>query len=123
MVSSGPDRSVAWVEAVLGRRERDQPARAVPATARTAADGLWSCRTGTPFSFVEERTFTAAVPYEVADLPGLAASYSQVMVLPPPRGTPLRRRWPFERLPVPSWPRPRRSTCRCGAGSGGAVRA
>jgi hypothetical protein len=37
---------------------------------------------GTPFSFVEERTFTAAVPYKVADLPGLAASYSHVMVLP-----------------------------------------
>jgi hypothetical protein len=36
----------------------------------------------TPFSLEEERTFTAAVPYEVADLPGLAASYSRVMVLP-----------------------------------------
>ena len=35
-----------------------------------------------PFSLVEERTFTAAVPYEVADLPGLVASYSQVIVLP-----------------------------------------
>ena len=38
--------------------------------------------TGTPFSLVEERTFTAAVPYKVADLPGLAASYSRVIVLP-----------------------------------------
>ena len=35
-----------------------------------------------PFSSVEERTFAATVPYEVEDLPGLAASYSQVMVLP-----------------------------------------
>jgi hypothetical protein len=72
---------VAWVEAVLGRRERDQR----PGVAGDRPDGRrWHVELpeGAPFSLVEERTFTAAVPYEVADLPGLVASYSQVIVLP-----------------------------------------
>ncbi len=74
---SGPDRSVAWVEDVLGHR-RDERGRDGGAGRR------WHLElpAGTPFSLVEERTFTAAVPYAVADLPGLAASYSRVMVLP-----------------------------------------
>jgi SAM-dependent methyltransferase len=82
VISSGPDRNVAWVEAVLGRRESDQR----PGGAGDRPDGRrWPVELppGTPFTLVEERTFTTAVPYEVADLPGLAASYSQVMVLPP----------------------------------------
>jgi hypothetical protein len=33
-----------------------------------------------PFSAVEERTFTAVVPYNVVDLPRLAASYSRIRV-------------------------------------------
>jgi SAM-dependent methyltransferase len=81
VISSGPDRSVAWVEAVLGRRESNQR----PGVAQDRPDGRrWHVElpAGTPFCLVEERTFTAAVPYGVADLPGLAASYSRVMVLP-----------------------------------------
>ncbi len=81
VVSSGPDRSVAWVEAVLGGRGTGQR----PGVAGDRPDGRrWRVElpTGTPFSLVEERTFTAAVPYKVADLPGLAASYSRVIVLP-----------------------------------------
>jgi SAM-dependent methyltransferase len=74
---SGPDRSVPWVDGVL-RTQRDN--RRVGA----ALNRRWRVQlpADAPFSLVEERTFTAAVPYQVADLPGLAASYSQVMVLP-----------------------------------------
>lgn len=77
---SGPDRSVAWVDDVLGPRRGDRPPDA-------SGDGRGDRRrqvtlpAGTPFSLVEERTFRSTVPYDVADLPGLAASYSRVMVL------------------------------------------
>jgi SAM-dependent methyltransferase len=83
VISSGPDRSVAWVEAVLGHAGSDQG----PGDAGDRPDGRrWHVElpAGTSFSLVEERTFTAVVPYEVADLPGLAASYSRVIVLPAP---------------------------------------
>jgi SAM-dependent methyltransferase len=78
---SGPDRSVAWVEDVLGHRRADP---AFGSGDSTPGQGRQvDLPAGAPFSFVEERTFTATVPYDVADLPGLAASYSRVMVLPP----------------------------------------
>ncbi len=83
---SGPDRSVAWVEDVLGHRsgERARVSGADRPTGDRAAGRRWHLElpAGTPFALVEERTFTTAVPYAVADLPGLAASYSRVMVLP-----------------------------------------
>jgi hypothetical protein len=74
---SGPDRRVAWVADVLGHRRGSDRARA-------EGGGRWQVDlpVGVPFSFVEQRTFVATVPYDVADLPGLAASYSRVMVLP-----------------------------------------
>jgi SAM-dependent methyltransferase len=78
---SGPDRTVAWVDDVLGRRVGDGPSD-------TAGERRGDRRrqvelpVGTPFSLVEERTFTSVVPYAVADLPGLAASYSRLVVLP-----------------------------------------
>ena len=89
VIFSGPDRSVAWVEAVLGRRESDQR----PGVAGYGTQGRrWHVElpAGAPFSLVEARTFTAAVPYEVADLPGLAASYSRVIVLPAVERTAVR---------------------------------
>jgi SAM-dependent methyltransferase len=80
VIGSGPDRSVPWVDDVLGHRGSDRRSGAAAA----AGDRRWNVErpADTPFSLEEERTFTAAVPYEVADLPGLAASYSRVMVLP-----------------------------------------
>ena len=82
---SGPDRSVAWVEAVLGRREADgtRDAAAHPAAGERAGRRRWQVDlpVGMPFSEVEECTFTAGVPYKVVDLPRLAASYSRIMVL------------------------------------------
>jgi SAM-dependent methyltransferase len=83
---SGPDRSVEWVEGVLGRREADGAPYGAGdlATRERAARRRWQVDVpvGMPFSGVEEVMFTARVPYKVADLPGLAASYSRVMVLP-----------------------------------------
>jgi SAM-dependent methyltransferase len=81
VISSGPDRSVAWVEDVLGRPERARPPGR---TSDHPGADRWQVElpAGAPFSLVEERTFTASTPYKVADLPGLAASYSGVIVLP-----------------------------------------
>jgi SAM-dependent methyltransferase len=78
---SGPDRRVAWVEDVLGPRANEGPS---DAGGDHRAGRRWHVELppGMPFTLVEERTFASAVPYEVADLPGLAASYSRVMVLP-----------------------------------------
>jgi len=78
---SGPDRTVPWVDEVLRLRQDGQAASGVdnlPAGPRRRVQPP----AGTPFSLIEGRTFTAVVPYAVADLPGLAASYSRVMILP-----------------------------------------
>jgi ubiquinone/menaquinone biosynthesis C-methylase UbiE len=78
---SGPDRTVSWVHEVLGTPPGDQPPGGVGGP---PAGQRWRVQppAGTPFSLTEARTFTAVVPYAVADLPGLAASYSRVMILP-----------------------------------------
>jgi SAM-dependent methyltransferase len=81
VLASGPDRTVAWVDDVLGPRGGDGP----PDAAGERRGGRrWRVElpAGMPFSLVEERTVASVVPYAVADLPGLAASYSRVMVLP-----------------------------------------
>jgi hypothetical protein len=77
---SGADRSVAWIGDVLARGD-DRSSEVAGERPRRRP---WHVElpAGTPFSLVEERTFTATVPYQVADLPSLAASYSGVMVLP-----------------------------------------
>jgi SAM-dependent methyltransferase len=77
---SGADRSVAWVGDVLARGD-DRSSEVAGERPRRRP---WHVElpAGTPFSLVEERTFTATVPYQVADLPSLAASYSGLMVLP-----------------------------------------
>lgn len=77
VVSSGPDRTVPWVGDVLGHRSR----------AGGEASGWWSRRRrvelpeAAAFAEVEERDFAGHVPYPVADLPLLVASYSQLIVL------------------------------------------
>lgn len=75
VVQSGPDRSVPWVDDVLSaRRRRRIGGRSGDRRRVQPPDGM-------PFSPVEERSFTATVPYEVANLPGLATSYSGAIVL------------------------------------------
>lgn len=80
VIRSGPDRRVPWVEDVLGRRGDRTP--------RGGADGSPNTRRGVelpsdaPFSQAQERTFAGQIPYEVADLPGLEASFSRVAILP-----------------------------------------
>jgi SAM-dependent methyltransferase len=78
---SGPDRKVGWVDDVLGPGGVDGPAD-VAGPRRGARRWQVGLPPGTPFSLVEERTFASVVPYAVSDLPGLAASYSRVIVLP-----------------------------------------
>lgn len=73
---SGPDRSVPWVDDVLGPRGTGRSTGGADERRRSV-----DLPGDAPFSLVQERTFTAAVAYEVADLPGLAASYSRIMVL------------------------------------------
>jgi SAM-dependent methyltransferase len=86
---SGPDRSVAWVEDVLGhwgseRLPRGASERPPGGTSERPARPRWQVEVpvAAPFWLAEGRTFTDSTPYAVADLPGLAASYSSVMVLP-----------------------------------------
>jgi SAM-dependent methyltransferase len=84
----GPDRGVPWVRDVLGHRLTDQADQ----SDRAGGDGddreAWVRRRqvdiplGGPFYRPEERLFSASIPFAVADFPGLAASYSRVMVLP-----------------------------------------
>ncbi len=76
---SGPDRSVAWVDDVLGHGRDDRR----PAGSGAARRRQIEVPPGVPFSSVEVQTFAGIVPYDVADLPGLAASYSRVIVLSP----------------------------------------
>jgi SAM-dependent methyltransferase len=93
VIWSGPDRSVPWVEHVLGPRRGDGPVAPPPdgpvaqpadLVGAPAPGRRWQVElpAGVPFARVEERTFGASVGYQVADLPGLAASYSRVMILP-----------------------------------------
>lgn len=77
---SGADRSVAWVGDVLARGD-DRSSEVAGERPRRRPWHV-DLPAGTPFSLVEGRTFTATVPYQVADLPSLAASYSGAMVLP-----------------------------------------
>jgi SAM-dependent methyltransferase len=79
----GADRSVAWVSDVLGHPDHD---RGPGSTGDGRAGRRWHVEVpvGAPFSLVEKHDFAVTVPYPVADLPGLAASYSTVMVLPAP---------------------------------------
>lgn len=79
---SGPDRDVPWVRDVLGARrvpraEESDTGQGV-ATPRRRVDVPEQA----PFSPPEHRTFLGSVPFAVADLPGLAASYSRVRILP-----------------------------------------
>ena len=76
VMRSGPDRTVPWVDDVLGGRAK----RRVAEGASDPRRGV-DLPVGAPFAHIEERMFTAWVPYSVADLPGLAASYSQMMIL------------------------------------------
>ena len=80
---SGPDRTVPWVDEVLRLRQGDQASSGVDSP---PAGRRWQVEppAGTPFSLIEGRTFTSGLPYAVADLPGLAASYSRVIILPGP---------------------------------------
>jgi SAM-dependent methyltransferase len=87
VMRAGPDRNVAWVADVLGRRKEEGIPDGTDGLSRggRAAGRMWPMNppAGIPFSPGEERTFVTSVPYQVADLPGLAASYSRLMVLRP----------------------------------------
>jgi SAM-dependent methyltransferase len=70
---SGPDRTVDWVADVLGPLRDGLP--------RPPGRRRLEIPVGLPFSIPEERVLRAAVPYALADLTGLAASYSSVITL------------------------------------------
>jgi SAM-dependent methyltransferase len=84
---SGPDRDVPWVAEVLGHRRVDGMGTgdAEKGDDEKGARGRRrhiDVPSHIPFAQPERRVFLATVPFAVADMPGLAASYSGIRVLP-----------------------------------------
>ena len=79
---SNPDREVPWVAEVLGHRRVDGKEKGDDEKDARGRRRHIDVPLHIPFSRPERRVFLATVPFAVADMPGLAASYSGIRVLP-----------------------------------------